>query len=74
MVEVKIEAIVVVWAILVLEVALVVEVTEFRVLEVIVLVMIFEPDVFVVTNVVAELTVLFSVVVVLSIETVKDKF
>ena len=70
MVEVKIEAIVVVWAILVLEVALVVEVTEFRVLEVIVLVVIFEPDVFVVTNVVAELTVLFSVVVVLSIVTV----
>ena len=70
MVEVEIEAIVVVWAILVLEVALVVEVTEFRVLEVIVLVVIFEPDVFVVTNVVAELTVLFSVVVVLSIVTV----
>ena len=70
MVEVEIEAIVVVWAILVLEVALVVEVTEFRVLEVIVLVVIFEPDVFVVTNVVAELTELFSVVVVLSIVTV----
>ena len=70
MVEVEIEAIVVVGAILVLEVALVVEVTEFRVLEVIVLVLIFEPDVFVVTNVVAELTVLFSVVVVLSIVTV----
>ena len=70
MVEVEIEAIVVVWAILVLEVALVVEVTEFRVLEVIVFVVIFEPDVFVVTNVVAELTVLFSVVVVLSIVTV----
>ena len=70
MVEVEIEAIVVVWAILVLKVGLVVEVSEFRVLEVIVLVMIFEPDVFVVTNVVAELTVLFSVVVVLSIVTV----
>ena len=51
-----------------------VEVTEFRVLDVIVLVVIFVPDVFVVTKVVAELKVLFSVVVVLSIVTVYDNF